>query len=202
MKEGKNEYTIKVAEYDFDVFTSADPYEYFSESDVGEESFDLKRLLDDYGWKEIENPYDDYSLGYDRMIKEGRTYSFESGDMTILLQLGFVKDAENNYLLLAFRYSFVRTGSLKEPYYSFIELNYAPTNDAVCDMQNMHAAECVLDEEYQVHTSKDTCVFLAATVSWVDIKPEVSPFRFFKIPFYPILCEDDRKSTKYDYYEI
>ena len=86
LKEGKNEYIVKAAEYDFNVFTSADPYEYFRETDDGEEFFDLKKLLDDYGWKEIDNPYDDYSLGYDQTIKEGRTYSYESGDMTILLQ--------------------------------------------------------------------------------------------------------------------
>ena len=111
-----------------------------------------------------------------------------------------MKDADNNYILFAFGYSFVKTGSLKEPYYSFIELNYAPTNDAFCDMINKQTTDCVLDEEYHVHTSKDNCVFLVATVSWVDIKPEVSPFRYFKVPFYPILCEGDRKSAKYDYY--
>ena len=200
--ENLRKYLIKVADYDFSVFTPEDPDEYFYKNEDGNEVFDINSILDKYGWKEIDNPHDGYGYDFDSSIEEGRTYSYESGDMTILLQLGYVYiSSEKNNYFYAFRYSFVKTGSLKEPYYNFMEPFRSPSNDAVCMINESQPPEYLIDEELQVSTSKDVCVLLTAVITWVDIKPEANPLHYFQVPW-PNQSEDFRRYLGFDWYEI
>lgn len=199
LNAGKQKYHIDAAEYEFDVYLTFDPEEFYEVSN-GEDYFDLNALFEKYNWKEITDS-GNHDLGLGGNPKDGRTYSYEYSDLTILLNMQFEELPDNVKVLRAFSYSFVKTDDLGQPYYSFIEENYAPSNNAVCDMGTTPKAECLIDKEFNVYTSRDICVLLSAVISWVDVKPEASPFLYLDVP-HPMQSVEYRQALGFDLFEM
>lgn len=199
LNEGKEKYHIDAAKDEFDVYLTFDPEEFYEVSN-GEDYFDLNALFEKYNWKEITDS-GNHDLGLGGNPKDGRTYSYEYSDLTILLNMQFEELPDNVKVLRAFSYSFVKTDDLGQPYYSFIEENYAPSNNAVCDMGTTQKAECLIDKEFNVYTSRDICVLLSAVISWVDVKPEASPFLYLDVP-HPMQSVEYRQALGFDLFEM
>lgn len=181
LNAGKQKYHVDAAEYEFDVYLSFDPEEYFQTVD-NVTYFDLDGLLERYNWKEIDSTAT-YDLGLGGNSNFGRTFTYEYSDFTIIMKMQFIESDNGMNILNAFSYSFVKTENMGQPYYSFIDEFFAPSNDAVCDMGETQQPDCIIDKANKVYTSDDVCLLLSAVISWVEVKPEATPFLYLNVPY-------------------
>ena len=198
LNAGKQKYHIDAAEYEFDVYLSFDPEEYYQ--NVNDETFfDLDGLLERYNWKEIDSTANyDLGLGGSGF---GRTFTYEYSDLTIIMKMQFIETANGINMLSALSYSFVKTENMEQPYYEFIDENYAPSNDAVCDFGETQLPDCIIDKANKVYTSDDVCLLLSAVISWVEVKPEGAPFLYLNVP-HPLQSTEYRRVLGFDLFEM
>ena len=198
LKEGLKEYHIDNEE-PFDIFLPLDFEEYCTQLTDGATSFDLEKLLEDYGWREG-SEFSGYRRGLNRDPKDGRIYWYEYGDLTIELQILYdIEDEAETMHVCGFVYTFLQTQDMEKHYYIFNEVNYAPTDDSLFEFEGPYYYDYLIDEEKDVYTSKGICLLLACAISWVDVKPEAAPFLYQDIPYYDFGPEY-RKSLQRDFY--
>lgn len=221
--EGTTGTTIDVGEYDYEIFLDQEKSlairlpinldDYIIESENGSKEYLLRKLLSDFGWKEMDWDEDgDFSLpvcesgffSYDVLQKEGDFFYYDCGDMWIRLSIH--NQLHSDPLIFSplwLDYSFIYPNNPGDYYYSFTMYSSDSTNNVDARMNVSDLPKQVLSSTDIEHTFLyyDYFVLLAYVATWPSILPEENPL--FYLNYGELYTVDDvRKNILRDEYSF
>ena len=124
--------------------------------DHNEMTFDMYRVLDDYGWKKTDEYY--YYVIDDMMI---RISMMERDQKIILLQ-----------------YDFVYKDNPEEYYYCYIESFPTCNISLEMDFRSYSVCNYLIKGREDLYVTYDQSIVLTYVFSWISVKPETNPIRY------------------------
>ncbi len=142
-------------------------------------TYDMHRVLDDYGWQKEDDYY--YYVVDDLMVKLSFQNSESSQTEWITYEFVYKDDPEKNYY----------------PY-----LGWFPTDNMALEMEFLPGCQCdyLIEGSDDLYVTYEESIVLTYVISWVSVRPYTNPLIF--VPHFVFYSDDLAKhDTYYIYFE-